>query len=220
MKALCACIPLIGAFLAIACSAAPERPVDLGPVPEYQEKNTVAEIIDQEKDMPEWASRYVSSGSAGVEDLPEYADRYVFVGRQVGNSLGPLRLWAAGFSVERDFPRLVAARIQQRFVAGGKGNPGDAYGRYFEAVVKNASDTAFQGASREGSFWLKKRFFAEDGTSPAGEVYEYLIMTSIDRETLQKQINMLLITARPDKPPTREQSAASMRLRLSFYEGF
>jgi hypothetical protein len=220
MKAPSACIPIIGAFLITACFTAPEKPVDLGPVPAYQERNSITEIIDHEDDMPQWVSRYISAGSAGVETLPEYADRYVFVGRQIGNSLEPLRLWEAGFSVERDFPRLVAARIQERFITGGNGNPGDEYGRYFEAVVKNASDTAFQGASRENSFWIKKRIFAEDGISPAGDIYEYLIMTSIDRETLQQQINMLLITARPDKPPTREQSAASMRLRLNFYDGF
>jgi hypothetical protein len=220
MKALSACIPLIGAFLVTACSAGPETPVDLGPIPAYQERNSIAEIIDYENDMPEWVSRYVNAGLAGVEALPEYEGRYVFVSRQTGNSLGPLRLWAAGFSVERDFPRLVSARIQERFITGSSGNPGDEYGRYFETVIKNASDAGFPGASPEGSFWSKKRIFAEDGISPEGEVYEYLIMASIDREALQQQINMLLITARPDKLLTKEQSAASMRLRLNFYDGF
>jgi hypothetical protein len=213
-------IPLIGAFLITACSAAPETPVDLGPPPAYQERNSITEIIDHESAMPEWAIRYIDAGLGGVETLPEYADRYVFVSRQIGSSLEPLLLWVAGFSAERDFPRLVAARIQERFIKGSGGNPGDVYGRYFEAVIKNASDTAFQGAVRESSFWIKRRIIAEDGTSPGEEIYEYLIMTSIDRETLRQQINILLITARPDKPLTREQSAASMRLRLDFFESF
>jgi hypothetical protein len=210
----------MGAFLITACFAAPAAFVDLGPMPAYQERNSITEIIDYENDMPEWVSRYNSAGLAGIEALPEYADRYVFISRQIGNSLEPLLLWAAGFSVERDFPRLVSARVQERFIADSGGNPGDEYGGYFEAMVKSASDTAFQGASREGSFWIKKRIFEDDGVSPAGEVYEYLIMTSIDRETLQRQINMLLITTRPDKPLVGKQSAASMRLRLNFYEGF
>jgi hypothetical protein len=220
MKTLCACIPLIGAFLVIACSAAPASPVDLGPAPAYEERNSIAEILEHEEDMPEWAIRYIRAGSAGVEALPDYADRYVFVGSQNGNTLEPLRLWDAGFSVERDFPRLVSARMQKRFIADSNGNPGEEYGRYFEAVIKNASDAAFEGASRESSCWIKKRIFAEDGVSPVEDVYEYLIMTFIDKETLRRQINMLLITTRPDKPPTREQSAASMRLRLNFFEGF
>jgi hypothetical protein len=170
--------------------------------------------------MPEWVARYAAAGIAGVETLPEFEDRYVFISRQAGSSLEPLRLWAAGFSVERDFPRLVSARIQARFILGGRGNPGDEYGPYFEAAVKNASDSTFDGASLEGSFWVKKRIFADDGLSPTGEIYEYLIMTSIDRETLRGQIDMLLMTTRTNEPSSREQAAASMRLRLNFYEGF
>ena len=194
--------------------------MDLGPVPAYQERNSITEIIDYENDMPQWMSRYIDAGLAGIEAMPEYQDRYVFVSRQVGSSLEPLRLWAAGFSVERDFPLLVSERIQERFIAGSGGNPAEEYGRYFEAVVKNAADATFEGASRESSFWIKKRIIEDGGESLAREAYEYLIMTSINRETLQQQITMLLITTQPDKPPAREQSAASMRLRLNFYEGF
>jgi hypothetical protein len=220
MKTLRSSIPLIGAFLLTACSSAPERPVDLGPLPAYQERHSITEILDHENDMPEWASRYIDAGCAGIEALPEYAGSYAFVGRQAGISLEPLRLWAAGFSVERDFPRLVSARIQERFLAGGNGNPADEYGRYFETVVKNASDAAFEGASRQGSFWVKKRIFGDDGISPVEDVYEYLIMILIDQEILRQQINIILITARPDKLPSRDQLAAAMRLRLNFYDGF
>jgi hypothetical protein len=220
MKAVRVCVLFTAAFLTAACFSGPVSSVDLGPVPAYRERNSVAEIIDYENDMPEWVGRYAAAGLAGVETLPEFEGRFVFVSRQTGNTLEPLRLWAAGFSVERDFSRLVSARIQARFILGGNGNPGDEYGRYFEAAVKNASDATFTGASLEGSFWIKKRIFADDGLSAVGEVYEYLIMTSIDREILRGQIDMLLTTTRTNEPPSREQAAASMRLRLNFYEGF
>jgi hypothetical protein len=220
MKAVRVCVLFAAAFLTAACFSGPGSSVDLGPVPAYQERNTITEIIDYENDMPEWVGRYAAAGLAGVETLPEFAGRYVFVNKQAGSSLEPLRRWAAGFSMERDFPRLVSARIQARFILGGNGNPGDAYGRYFEAAVKNASDSTFEGASLEGSFWIKKRIFADDGLSPVGEVYEYLIMASIDQETLRTQIDMLLTTTRTNDSPSRDQAAASMRLRLNFYEGF
>ncbi|MDR1250235.1 MAG: hypothetical protein LBK63_13155 [Treponema sp.] len=220
MKTVRVCVLFTGAFLAMACFSGPESPVDLGPVPAYQERNSITEIIDYENDMPEWVVRYANAGLTGVETLPEFEGRYVFISRQIGNTLDPLRLWAAGFSVERDFSRLVSARLQARFILGGGGNPGDAYGRYFEAAVKNASDAAFTGASLEGSFWIKKRIFGDDGLSPVGEVYEYLIMTAIDKETLRKQLDMLLTTTRTNEPSSREQAAAAMRLRINFYEGF
>jgi hypothetical protein len=221
MKTARACVLFAAAALTAACFSGPESSVvDLGPVPAYRERNSIAEIIDYENDMPEWVIRYAAAGIAGVEALPEFEDRYIFISRQTGNNLEPLRLWAAGFSIERDFPRLVSARIQARFILGGNGNPGDAYGRYFEATVKNASDAAFAGASLDDSFWIKKRIFGDDGLSPVGEVYEYLIMTAIEKETLRGQIDMLLTTARANDPSSREQAAAAMRLRLNFYEGF
>jgi hypothetical protein len=220
MKTVRACILLTGAFLITACFSGPGAPLSLGPVPAYRERNSVSEIIDHENDMPEWVDRYAAIGIAGVEALPRFEGRYVFVCKQAGSRLEPLQLWLAGFSVERDFPRLVSARIQARFVTGGNGNPGEAYGRYFDAVVRKASDTAFEGASREGNFWIKKRIFGDDGLSPLEEVYEYLILISIEKAALQRQIDMLLTTTRPEETSSREQSAASMRLRLSFYDGF
>ncbi|GHV77078.1 hypothetical protein AGMMS49942_18990 [Spirochaetia bacterium] len=170
--------------------------------------------------MPEWVIRYVNTSTGGIEGLREYAGNYVFIGKQQGNNPDSLKLWADSFSLDRDFPRLVSARIQARFSRFAGGNPGEEFGRYFERVVKNATDTAFSGAIQESSFWIKKRMLEDDELSPPEEIYEYYILIRIPKEVLEKQINLLLITTRTDLPPTRDQSAAAMRLRLSFYEGF
>jgi hypothetical protein len=224
MKVVPALLLVIGIALLTTCLSSREKPmVRLGPVPEYREQNSVIEVLEHENaaaDMPEWVIRYVSTGISGIEGLPEYADSYVFISIQRGNNLDSLNLWVGNFSLDRDFPRLVSARIQARFSAFAEGNPGEEFGRYFERVVKNAADTAFNDAVQESSFWIKKRIFGDDGISPVGEVYEYYILTRIPREALEKQINLLLITTRTDLPPTRDQSAAAMRLRLSFYDGF
>jgi hypothetical protein len=225
---------LVGVSLLTSCFSAPPTAPALGPVPEYRERNSVIEVIDHENAgnddaegsaMPEWVAQYVSSGAAGIEALGEYAGRYVFIGKQTGNSLDALRLWEAGFSVSRDFSRLVSARIQARFIRAAGGNPGEEFGRYFEAVVKASADATFTGADQESSFWIKKRMFDDDGTSPTGEAFEYFILTSIGRETLEAQVSQILSAAQPapaaaDPAPTREQSAAATRLRGSFFEGF
>jgi hypothetical protein len=213
-------ILIMGIFLFTACFTAPEKIVELGPVPEYRETNSISEVIDHEADMPPWVVRYVSAGIRGIETLPEYEDRYVFIGKQRGNNLESLKLWTGGFSLDQDFPRLVSERIQARFTGFADGNPGEKFGRYFEAVVKKSADTAFDGAVQESSFWIKKKNFEDDGVSPLGETFEYYILVSIEKEILERQINMLLITTRTDLPPTKDQSAAAMRLRLSFYDEF
>jgi hypothetical protein len=223
----------LGISLFTGCFTRPPPVVILGPVPEYREQNSIIEVIDHENitrdergtivsedDMPQWVVRYISTGIAGIEALPEYEDSYVFVGKQTGNNLDSLKLWANGFSIDRDFPRLVSARVQARFSGFARGNPGEEFGRYFEAVIKNFSDTAFSEASQGSSFWIKKRNFGDDGLTPVGESYEYFILIRISKVALEKQIDLLLITTRPEIPPTREQSAAAMRLRLNFYQGF
>jgi hypothetical protein len=221
MKIVHAAIPAFCLLLFTACLSNREKPlVRLGPVPEYREPNSVFEVIDHEDAMPEWVIQYTSAGISGIEGLREYADSYVFIGKQQGSNLDSLKLWADSFSLDRDFPRLVSARIQARFSGFAGGNPGEEFGRYFERVVKNATDTAFSGAIQESSFWIKKRILGDDELTFPGETYEYYILIRIPKEALEKQINLLLITTRTDLPPTRDQSAAAMRLRLSFYDGF
>ncbi|MDR3168033.1 MAG: hypothetical protein LBT93_08815, partial [Treponema sp.] len=81
----------------------------LGPVPEYRERSSIIEVIDHENitrdgrgtivsedNMPQWVVRYISTGITGIETLPEYEDSYVFVGKQTGNNLESLKLWATG----------------------------------------------------------------------------------------------------------------------------
>jgi hypothetical protein len=197
----------------------------LPPVPEYRERYSVFEVTDHEnkaenQDMPEWVNRYTDEGISGLENMPEYNGSYIFIGKQQGNNLDSLGLWANGFSIERDFSRLVSARIQARFIKSSTGNPAEEFGRYFENVIKNISDTIFTGAQQGGSFWMKKRIFGDDGLTPEGETYECLVLVSIKKDILERQINIILRTTRPEMPPTKEQASASSRLRINFFDGF
>jgi hypothetical protein len=194
-------------------------------VPEYKEESRTFEIIDYEKtaentDMPEWVGRYINEGISGIEAMPEYENSYIFVGKQQGNNLDSLRLWARGFSIERDFSRLVAARIQVRFFNASAGNPADEFGHYFENVIKNISDAVFSGAEQEESFWVKKKIPQEGGLTPEGYIFEYYIPIHINKDALKKQINIILRTTRTDIPPTKEQASASSRLRIGFFNTF
>ncbi|GHT83459.1 hypothetical protein FACS1894137_04590 [Spirochaetia bacterium] len=226
MKPIAAPMLILGISLFTACFTGPKKAaVLLGPVPEYREQNSVPEVIGHENTgagtaMPEWVVRYMRTGTAEIETQPEYSGSYVFIAKQQGRNPDSLKLWADSFSIDRDFPRLVSVRIQDRFIEAGEGNPGEEFGRYFEQVVKNSADAAFSGAIQGTSFWIKKTIFGEDGVSPAGEAYEYYILTSINKEILEEQINGILESAQPDLPPTKAQAAAIARFRQDFYDGF
>jgi hypothetical protein len=212
------------ALLFAACSSDPHA-VPLGPAPEYQQETDTYTVIDHktmviDEDVPEWVTRYISDGVRGVEAMPLYQDAYVFVGEDKGRNLNALRQWSANFTVAQDLARMVSSRVQVRFATAATGSPDEAYGRYFESVIKNVSDASFSGARKENDFWLLKRYFEADGKTVNREEYEYYVLVSINKELLQRQINDILNRANADIALTGDQSDAVIRVKEVFYEGF
>jgi len=206
---------------------------DPGPAP-AEEKEAIKitdrsappyDVIDHKtlalgQEVPEWVLAYITDGVVGVESLPRYEGKFVFIGEDTGTNLNALRQWATGFTVAQDLSRLVSTRVQAKFAGAAAGSPDDEYGRYFENVVKSASDASYTGARKETDFWLLKRYFKEDGETVDREEYDYYVLITIDQEVLKRQIEDVLNGVEPDKPLTREQQTAVERVKESFYEGF
>ncbi len=216
---------IVIAALVFAGCASKSKSTTLGPAPEYQQKTDAYVVIDHKtkavgQDVPEWVTRYISDGVTGVEAMDQYKNKYVFIGEDSGTNLNALRQWSSGFTVAQDMSRMVSSRVQARFAGAAAGSPDDAYGRYFENVVKSASDASYSGARKETDFWILKRFFKADGKSVDREEYDYFVLISIDKEILQRQINDVLNGVKVDTPPTKEQATAIDRVKEAFYEGF
>jgi hypothetical protein len=198
----------------IACAGEKEARIEWTPPPDASVKSF--SIIDHKPPaIPEWASRYEAGGVQAVEAMSAYRDKYVFVGTNQGSNVKALELWLLGFSVLQDLPRLVSARVQARFSNDASFYLDDEYGAYFEASVKAAADAVYQGAVREDDFWVLKRYIPDEGR----DLYEFLILVSIDKTTLGSQLNAILDTI-PFETLNKEQMAAVNRLRSRFYEGF
>jgi hypothetical protein len=185
--------------------------------------------------MPGWVNQYLSGGAAGVETLDAYSDKYIFIGQNRGTNFNALNQWTARFTPAQDFPRLAAARIEKRLIAAASLYPDDEYGQFFELMIREASDAEYSGATREDSFWIKHRInrteeaFAlseaeqEDNQMPypaVQEVYDFFVLTSIDKAVLQTKIRNLMENIKTDIPPTRDQSVSRSRIQQSFFERF
>jgi HEPN domain-containing protein len=189
------------------------------------EEAEVSEITDHQyreegRGMPVWVDRYIGGGLRQVEELSQYQDKFVFISRASGANLKALIQWAEGFQAEQDLPRMVSARIEARFTGAAVSNPDEEYGRYFEALVKNAADAVYSSARAEERYWIKKRYFDAEGTPVEREEYDYYILVTTDREVLERQIRSVLNRTSGEPPPTREQNSAIERLKASFFEGF
>ena len=199
----------------IACAGEKEARLEWSPSPADTPVESFSIIDHKPPSIPEWVSRYEAGGVQAVEAMSAYQNKYVFVSINQGSNANALKLWLSGFSVWQDFPRLVSARVQARFSNATSSYPDDEYGNYFEASVKVTADAVYQGAVREDDFWVLKRYFLGEDW----DIYEFLILVSIDKITLGTQINALLDTISFESL-NKEQMIAVNQLRTSFYEGF
>ena len=194
------------------------------------------EIIESQNgkrasDIPEWARLYFNNAVNEIEAMDRFSGKYIFIGENGGDNFNALQQWANGFTVEQDLPRLVALRVEHRLVTSASLYPDDEYGEYYDFFIRAVSNGEFLKAEKEQAFWLKRKITAggaeTDGiTDPrpnpdaARERYEFLVLVSVDRETLQKQIQGIMANIKIKIPPTKEQSAAITKIKNSIFEGF
>jgi hypothetical protein len=183
-----------------------------------------------ESGLPAWVRGYLDGGVRGIESLDAYSAQYVFVGKNRGENFNVLRQWADSFTATQDMPRLVAQRTERRLVAAATLYPDDEYGEYFERFIKKMSDEEYPGARKEQTFWLKQKVKAavdenaiDDELPPVDvffERYEFLVLISIERETLRKQVEGIMGDIKTKSSPTRNQTQAINKIRQNFFEGF
>ncbi|MDR1802854.1 MAG: hypothetical protein LBQ94_04550 [Treponema sp.] len=190
--------------------------------------------------IPEWVSLWLDSGAYGVEKLDAYGDRYVFVARNEANSFNALNLWQDGFSAALDFPRLAAARIEER-LAYAVDDPDQSYGAFYETLIRAASDFPWTGAVRVDDFWILKSFPPGEEDAFVGDAYEdtiaaenivsvgnvqetenweFQILVTIDRSLFTSQLDLIFQIIDPNPPPSRDQRTTIDRVKERFFERF
>jgi len=168
--------------------------------------------------IPEWVSVWLDSGVHAVENLYVFGDRYVFVARNEANNFNALNLWKDGFSAELDFPRLAAARIEER-LAAAVDDPYQSYGAFYETLIRAASDFPWTGAIRIDDFWTFRQFPAGEEGDPE-ENWEFQILVTIDRTFFSSQLERIFQIINPIPPPTRDQRTVIDRVKERFLDGF
>ena len=179
--------------------------------------------------LPRWVYYFYTRNIEMIESMERFNERYVFIAVNQGDNFHALRQWAENFCPEQDIVRLIVHRVEQRFVAGASLYPDDQYGEYFMRVIRGISNGEYTGAVKEELFWVRREMVRAEDNEPdymeiqapiATERFEYLVLISIDMETLQGQISQIMDNVRTTTPPTREQAAAISNIRQTFFEGF
>jgi hypothetical protein len=180
--------------------------------------------------IPEWVRWYVDNEIKEIEALDRFSGKYIFIGDNGGGNFSALQQWANGYTVEQDLPRLITRRAERRLVSSASLYPDDEYGEYYEFLIRDISNGEYSGAVKEQTFWLKRKIVnsaeTDDITNTqskpdtAQERYEFLVLISVDKETLQRQIQGIMTRIKTKIIPTKEQAAAIAKIKNTFFEGF
>ena len=215
-------------LLILGCGGQQRRQPPLRQEDPYDVRNIYWEITDyRDKDkngiIPVWVDLYFRENISSIENLEEFADHYVFISANSGINFNALKQWNAAFAPDLDFARLAAARIEKRFLNAAITYPDDEYGSFYEALIRAASDAQWTGAEKRGDFWVYRVFYeaVETEETEAGtENYDFLILVIIEKNLLERQIQVLLNNINPDEPLSRDQRNAVNRVTERFFEGF
>jgi len=192
------------------------------------------EIIEsqngKDEDIPEWVRWYIDNKINEIEALDKFSGKYIFIGENGGSNFNALRQWANSFTVEQDLPRLITRRAERRLVSAATLYPDDEYGEYFEFFMRDVSNGEYLNAVKEQTFWLLRKadnsgetednIDAQLNSDTAQERYEFFVLISIDKGTLQKQIQQIMADIKTKVPATKQQTAAITKIKKSFFEKF
>jgi len=180
--------------------------------------------------IPEWVRWHIDNDVNEIEALDRFSGKYIFIGENGGGNFSALQQWANGYTVEQDLPRLITKRAERRLVSSASLYPDDEYGEYYEFLIRDISNGEYSGAVKEQTFWLRRKILNNAETDgaistqskpdAAQERYEFLVLISVDKETLQKQIQGIMTKIKTKIIPTKEQAAAVARIKNTFFEGF
>jgi hypothetical protein len=218
---------LSGVLLFFSCAGEPPKiiiqPENSGKTSPSREEYQILNYqgAEQGNRVPEWVSRYLAGGNRGVEGLELYQGSYVFVGTNRGTNFKALNHWAESFTVDQDFPRLAAVRIEARLIGAASLYPDDEYGEFFETLVKKAADAAYTGVIAESSFWILRQYRQSDGEhAPLRDQYDFFVLSSVEKSEFQAQALAIMADIKTTSPPTRDQAAAISRIRETFFADF
>jgi hypothetical protein len=205
------------------------RPFDPWEVIETQNSRDSGKDQGSE-DIPEWVRRYIANEANEIELLDRFSGKYIFIGENGGSNFNILQQWANGFTVEQDLPRLITRRVERRLVSSASLYPDDEYGEYFEFLIREISNEEFGGAVKEQTFWIKRKVISsekgdditDDQPNPDTEQerYEFLVLISVDKVMLQRQIQGIMTNIKTKIPATKAQAAAIAKIKNTFFEGF
>ena len=220
MKKILAMFAILLALAVVAgCASKPKTGVN---PPAATVKTYPPQIIEHKgtafgRDYPKWMDAALD-GPKAVEKLADFANKYVVVVQEDGKDLAGANLAASKLDAQTTIAAMISTRVKDTF-AGAQVGDKDKIETYMERAVKSVSEATFTGFAMEGDWWAKLQTFTSDGKA-SDQVYRVIQLWTIDKDTLQKQVQKQLAGAAAAEPKTEDKQKAIDLVQQSFFDGF
>lgn len=210
-------VAALAAFTFAGCASAP-APAPAGTPPAAAPAARRPDILDHQgyafgQEVPFW----VTMEAIDLEKMDQFKDKYVFKFDNEGQSREGAEIVARNFGALQSIAQQVNTRVQAKF-AGAQVGDNNAVETYFENVVKALADAQFSGARQEGRWWVLIRRYNPDGSAKP-DVYNVILLYTMDKRVLDEQIRMALQRAGQTAPQSEEEQTARARVREIFNDG-
>ncbi len=169
------------------------------------------------RDYPKWMDAALD-GPKAVEKMPDFANKYVVIVQEDGKDLAGAQLAASKLDAQATIAQMISTRVKDTF-AGAQVGDKDKIETYMERAVKSVSEATFTGFAMEGDWWAKLQTFTTKGKL-ADQVYRVIQLWTIDKDSLQQQIQKQLAGAAAAEPKTEDKQKAIDLVQQSFFDGF
>jgi len=202
---------LAGAFF-VGCVSQPAKEDTAKPTlaPPPPPQIIESKVSDFGGKVPDWLDKTVLE----LEKDKTYDGFYVFVVDESGKNLDGLKTYAKNFVAADAVAKMVSTRVESKFVGAAAGDK-DMLETYMENVVKTVSKANYSGLRVNDEFWVKKRYFNQDG-SVDKEEYRYLFLITVPKKAVDDAVKNGFDSV---KPVTKEETAAVDRVKNAWGDG-
>ena len=110
---------------------------------------------------------------------------------------------------------LIQNKVKDKFVGAAAGDK-DFIETYMEEVVKSVSEGEFSGFREQDKFWVRKRYFDQDGNVDHEE-FRYLFLLTVPKKEIADAVKRAFDGT---KPETAEEVSAKERVLEAWGDGF
>lgn len=145
--------------------------------------------------IPQWARDAINNDYNAIAKLPQFEGKIPVIRANTGKNLDGLRTWVNNVDVKGGVATALSTKVRAKAGGEGTGKVDESYERFVQELVADFSQVEVNGLAQEMDYWVLSRHTDADGK--AENIYNFIVVYSIDRELFSQQVKQVLAKNEP-----------------------